>query len=336
AVLPSVLISALGSPENGPAQKGGYAAMGVIFGGIFFIVWLLTFLGTWENLQFAAVKTHIGPRDWADMFRNKTYRSFLGIFIFVQVTIDLVLALFVFFVDIVLMKYQYYALVMGILLVFQIFYMALAGKIAGKKGKRFPLFIAMPVWALTCIVFFFFTPNTPLWALCIIGVFVAVGPAAGNLCTWSMLSDLYDVGELMTTKRLEGLYSGFTTFIYKCSSGLAILIIGIGLQIAGFNQEEYNFLKTLGAVDYSQYNSSSVVWAIRSMIVFVPIIFQALVIFFALRYTLNNKRFDTVKNAIERFKTQGIGAVFSDTEKADLETVTGQKTEKLWGRLRTT
>jgi oligogalacturonide transporter len=335
AVLPSILINALGGTENGPAQKGGYAVMGLVFGGFFLAVWLLTFFGTWENPLFTKEKQHINFRDWTDMFRNKTYRSFLGIFIFVQVSIDLVLALFVFFVDIVLMKYQYYALVMGIMLIFQILYMALAGKIAGKKGKRFPLFVAMPIWALTCIVFFFFTQNTPLWLLCLMSVFVAIGPATGNVCTWSMLSDLYDVGELMSKKRLEGLYSGFTTFIYKLSSGLAILIIGIGLQFAGFNQTEYNYLKTQQMVDYSVYSSSPVVGAIRGMIVFIPLVFQALVILFALRYKLNAGRFNVVKNAIERFKSQGAGAVFSGSEKADLETVTGHKTEELWGRLHT-
>jgi oligogalacturonide transporter len=335
AVLPSILINSLGGAINGPAQKIGYAVMGVVFGGFFLIVWLLTFFGTWENPLFTRDKPRIGFRDWIDMFRNKTFRSFLGIFIFVQVSIDLMLALFVFFVDIVLMKYQYYALVMGILLVFQILYMALAGKVAGKKGKRFPLFVAMPIWAVTCIVFFFFTQDTPLWLLCMMSVFVAIGPASGNICTWSMLSDLFDVGELMSGKRLEGLYSGVTTFIYKCSSGLAILIIGIGLQFAGFNQDEYNYLKTLEMVDYSAYNSSPVVGAIKGMIVFIPLVFQALVVFFALRYKLNDNRFNIVKNAIERFKAHGLEAVFSDNEKADLETITGHKTEKLWGCLHT-
>ena len=161
-----------------------------------------------------------------------------------------------------------------------------------------------------------------------------MGPATGNVCTWSMLSDNYDLDELITGKRHEGLYSGFTTFVYKLSSGLAILIIGFGLGRAGFNQEEYNILKTLGTVDFSHYTGSSIVWAIKAMIVFVPITLQALAIFFTLRYKLDNRRFGTVKRAIERFKRDGKAAALaalSAEERADLETVTGQPIGELWG-----
>jgi oligogalacturonide transporter len=333
AVVPALLINVFGSPENGPDQRPGYTVMALIFGVIFGLVWILTFFGTWENPQFAGnANTHIGFRDWANMFKNKSYRSFLGIFIFVQVSIDLVLALFVFFVDIVLMKYQIYGLVMGIILVGQIFYMALFGKIAQIKGKRFPLLIALPVWAITCLIFLTYSTATPVWLICVVCVFTAAGPAAGNVCTWSMLSDLFDVDELLTSKRHEGLYSGFTTFIYKLSSGLAILIIGFGLQRAGFNQQEYNLLKTMGALDFGQYNDSSIVLSIKYMIVFIPLLFQAITLIFTLRYQLNNKRFSAVKSAIERFKRDGEKAAFTEEERADLKTVTGQNIEALWGR----
>jgi oligogalacturonide transporter len=335
AVVPALLINAFGNPVNGPLQKPGYAIMGFIFGAIFCIVWILAFLGTRENPQFQKnAQTRIGPRDWAAMFKNASYRNFLGIFIFVQVTIDLVLALFVFFVDIVLMKYHAYSLIMGVLLVSQIVYMALMGRVAELKGKRFPLFIAMPVFAATCLIFLTYSPSTPVWFICLVSALTAIGPATGNVCTWSMLSDIYDLDELITNKRHEGLYSGFTTFVYKLSSGLAILIIGFGLERAGFNQEEYNILKTLGTVDFSHYTDSSIVWAIKTMIVFVPIALAALAVFFTIRYKLNIRRFETVKNAIERFKRDGKTAAlaaFSAEERADLEMVTGRRLENLWG-----
>jgi oligogalacturonide transporter len=335
AVVPALLINTFGNPVNGPMQKPGYAIMGLIFGVLFGIVWILTFLGTWENPQFiSGARTRVSLRDWTTMFKNKSYRNFLGIFIFVQVTIDLVLALFVFFVDIVLMKFEVYSLLMGILLVFQIIYMGVMGKVAERKGKRLPLFIALPVFAVTCVIFLTYSPSTPVWFICVISALTAIGPATGNVCTWSMLSDNYDLDELITGKRHEGLYSGFTTFVYKLSSGLAILIIGFGLERAGFNQDEYNILKTLGTVDFSHYTGSSIVWTIKVMIAVVPIVLQVLAIFFTLRYKLNNRRFGTVKQAVERFKRDGKAAAlasFSAEERADLETVTGQRLENLWG-----
>jgi oligogalacturonide transporter len=334
AVVPSLLISAVGSPVNGPGQKPGYAVMAAIFGAIFGIVWILTFFGTWENPQFAHKPVErTGLRDWANIFRNKSYRSFLGLFIFVQVSIDLLLALFVFFVDIVLMKFELYSLLMGILLVSGIAYMAIFGKLAQVKGKRFPLFVSIPIFIVVCLFMLTFTPSTPVFILCIIALFISVQTSAGNVCTWSMLSDLYDVGELITSRRSEGIYAGFTTFVYKLSSGIAILIIGIGLQRAGFNQNEYNLLKSMGAIDFAGYANSSIVWAIKGMMVFIPVVFQLLALLFAARYKLSNKRFDTVRSAIARFKAEGAGAVFSQEERDDLKVVTGLEAEKLWGRI---
>ncbi|MDR0730391.1 MAG: hypothetical protein LBF63_01900, partial [Treponema sp.] len=102
----------------------------------------------------------------------------------------------------------------------------------------------------------------------------------------------------------------------------------------GFNQEEYNILKTLGAVDFSHYTGSSIVWAIKVMIVFVPIALQSLAIFFTLRYKLDKRRFGTVKRAVERFKQDGKAAALAALnaeERTDLETVTGHRVEDLWG-----
>lgn len=336
AVFPSMLISRFGSSVIGEAQKPGYLAMGIAFGLLFALGWIFAFLGTKEKPELMQKTQGSSFRDWAVVFQNKTYRTYLGIFLTVQIAIDLLLALIIFYVDIVLLKSESYIIIVGVLSVFQLIFMVVANKIAQKKGKHFPLLLGMPVWILVSFSFLFFSPTTPIFLVCIVAAVVGFGAACGNLSTWSLLSDSFDVDELMTGKRHEGLYSGFTTFMRKAASGAAILLLGFGLELAGFNQNEYTLLKTIdsatGTFDASMYATSGVVTAIKYMFVLVPVVLLTLTVIFTLRYKLNKRRFALVLSAIARFQADGDQATFTAEEATDLKLVTGRSVERLWGR----
>ena len=329
AVLPSILIKSFGGGVNGPAQKPGYLAMAIVFGVLFGACWLLTFLGTKERDDIPA-PAPFSIKQWFTVFRNKTYRNFLGIFVFVQVAIDLLLALFVFYIDIVVLQYKNYEVIMGVLLVFQLLFMFLHNRIAQKKGKCFPLYIGIPVWVAASIGFIFVTNATPLLVICALAVLVALGAAAGNLATWSMLSDTCDVDELMTGKRREGIYSGFTTFARKFSSGIAVLLLGFGLQFAGFDQNAYNLIRSSPSFDPAAFATTGVAGVIKWMFIIIPVVFLGVAFLFALRYKLDRKRFDCVMDGIKRLKEGQCMTDFCAEEKADFELLTGRPADTLW------
>lgn len=330
AILPGIIIKAVGGDVNGPAQKTGYLVMSIVWATIFASSWFITFLGTKEKVHNIE-NNRIGMKEWLSVFKNKTYRIYLGAFISFQVAIDLMLALFIFYIDIVVLKYKSYELIVGILLVCSLMFISLQGYIAKKKGKNFPLFIGMPIWIVASLFFIFITTETPVIVICILAVFIAIGTSAGNLSTWSMLTDIFDVDELMTGKRREGVYSGFTTFIRKAASGFAILILGFGLKAMGFDQNEYNLLKSqMDEFDPSAYAKSGVVQGIRWMFVIIPIVLLFITLIFAAKYKVNNKRFDTVIKAIELYKKGDGISDMSIEEKRDLELVTGVSEKELW------
>ncbi|HPK15801.1 MAG: Inner membrane symporter YicJ [Firmicutes bacterium ADurb.Bin248] len=329
AVVPSILIKSIGGEVNGPAQKSGYLAMGLVFGAIFALGWLFTFLGTKEREDLPEPEP-FSIREWFSVFRNKTYRIFLGIFIFVQVAIDLLLAIFIFYIDIVVLQYKNYEVVMGVLLVCQLLFMFMHNKIAQKKGKHYPLFVGIPVWIAASAGFAFVSSTTPLWVILALAVLIAAGAAAGNLSTWAMLSDTCEVDELITGKRREGIYSGFTTFARKCASGAAVLVMGFGLQLAGFDQLAYNQARANPGFDPAAYAESSAGSTIKWMFVVIPIVFLLAALAFALRYKLDNKRFERVIGGIEKLKAGQPSAAFSAEELADFELLTGRKAGELW------
>jgi len=330
AVIPGTIINAIGGASISPAQRNGYLVMAIVFGVIFGLCWLFAFLGTKEKEILPPVE-NITLKDWLSVFKLKAYRNFLGIFLFFQVTVDLVLALFIFYIDIVVLQYKNYTLVMGVLLVSQLIFMVVNGEIAKRKGKAFPLFIGLPLWIVISLMFIFIDSATPVIVICLFAALIGYGAAAGNLATWSMLSDIYDIDECVTAKRREGLYSGMTTFLRKFTSGISVFILGIGLKAIGFDQNEYNILKsqTLN-FDPAAYARSSIVQGIKWMFIAIPVILLIGCLVFAAANRINKRRFDTVIKALGDLRKDGTLSSLAPEEIIDLETAAGVPSDKLW------
>jgi oligogalacturonide transporter len=332
AIVPGILIKAVGGSVNGSAQKGGYLLMAAVMATVFGLCWLVTFLGTKEKENIPPPEK-TGLRDWLSLFQNKPYRNYLGIFLSFQIGVDLVLALFIFYIDIVVLKYDSYELVMGVLLVFSLVFMAVMGMVAKRKGKAFPLYIGMPVWIITMLGFLFVKNDTPVVVLCLLAGLIAVGSASGNLSTWSMLTDVFDIDEIRTAKRREGAFSGLTTFLRKFASGVAVLLLGFGLRALGFDQTQYNLLKSTSAeFDPSAYAQSTLVSGIKWMFVLIPVVLLSACLFFAIRNKVNKRRFNAVLRGIEAFRTGGSLDALTQQEREDIAIVTGEPESKLWGR----
>jgi len=330
AVIPGAIINGIGGMSIGPVQRNGYLVMAIIFGVIFGLCWLFTFLGTKEK-ELPETIEKITLKDWMGVFKLKPYRNFLGIFLFFQITIDLVLALFIFYIDIVVLQYKNYTLVMGVLLVSQLIFMVLNGEIAKKKGKTFPLFIGLPIWIVVSLMFLFINSATPVIVICLFAALIGFGAAAGNLATWSMLSDIFDIDECVNAKRREGIYSGMTTFLRKFTSGISIFILGFGLKAIGFDQNEYNILKSLSAdFDPAAYAQSSIVKGIKWMFIAIPVILLIGCLIFAAANKINKKRFDSVMKALSDLREEGKITTLTPEEITDVETATGLPQSKLW------
>ena len=331
AVIPSMIIKTIGGAQNGPKQTPGYLVMGLVFGAVFAIAWFVAFLGTRER-QDLPEPEKMTSKSWRSVFSNKAYRNFLGIFLSFQIAVDLVLALFIFYVDIVVLQYKNYELIMGLLLVFSMVFMVVMGAVAKKKGKAFPIYIGIPIWMVSTLAFIWLDANSPIYVLCVLAVLIAVGSAAGNLSTWAMLTDIFDIDEIRTGKRREGIYSGITTFLRKFASGVAVLLMGFGLQALGFDQNQYSILKaSTSEFDPAAYAKSDIVSGIKWLFVIIPFVLLAVCLLFAIKNKINKRRFDAVLHGIEQFKVNGHIDALSQQELDDVVVAAGAEKHELWG-----
>ena len=138
-------------------------------------------------------------------FPNKAYRNYLGIFLSFQVGVDLVLA------PVHLLYRHRRDEIRQLRARHGRAARVLAGVHGGdghaRQKKRqgvSAVHIGMPVWILTMLAFLFVKSDTPVIVLCILAGLIAVGSSSGNLSTWSMLTDVYDIDEIRTAKRREG------------------------------------------------------------------------------------------------------------------------------------
>ncbi len=169
---------------------------------------------------------------------------------------------------------------------------------------------------------------------------IAVGSASGDLATWrpgdlatwSMLSDIYDIDELLTTRRREGVYSGVTTFLRKFGRGVAVLLVGLGLQAIDFDQNEYAVLRAQSlSLDPRDYADNLAVIGIKWMFVAIPLVLLSVCLTFAVRNKVDQRRFDAVLAGIDELKTTGTLDDLSAQQLNDVLVVTGTSRDQLWG-----
>jgi len=169
---------------------------------VFAISWLAVFLGTWENeTKPSSMKSF---KDWLFVFKNRSFRIYVTVFILFQMAIDTVMTLAVYFLTVSLQKEVLFVPIMGTILVTQLVFIGIFSYMAQKTDKTTPAYIAAGMWIAASIAIFFLTPVTPGILVISICSLIGVGSAGCNLFSWATLPDIADVDELITGHRRRG------------------------------------------------------------------------------------------------------------------------------------
>lgn len=166
-------------------------------------------------------------------------------------------------------------------------------------------------------LFAFRPENVVLWLYVPV---IAVGLARGalNYIPWNTYNYMADVDEIVTGRRREGIFAGVMTFVRKATQALAVMFVGLTLDVAGFES---------GAAE----QSSTAIWTIVSVMFFGT--FTVLIAGFLVsrRFHLNSHTHEVLMGEIEQFKS-GSPAPISAERRAVVEDLSGWPYEKLWGR----
>jgi oligogalacturonide transporter len=303
-----------------------YFEVAVIFSVIFFVVILLTFLGTWEKekepvnvpLKKSLVQSFT-------VYKSFSFKMFILIFLAGQGAADFVTGLAVYYVDDVLNAYNggRFTMMMGVLLLAQFAGTIIFSIVMPRTSKKFPILVGFPVRIVATIALLFLSyEGSPFAIILVLSFIIGLGMAASSVSIYAILSDMADVDELITSISRPGIVSGMATFIRKIATGLSSTIIGILLAMIGYDE-------TLAASKLRQSASTQI--GITQLYVWLPILLMVLAIIFAVLFPMNRREYDIVKKEIKRRKGEETSVATSE-EIAVCEKVTGFKYDKLWNR----
>ena len=318
-LIPTVLIR-----DN--TRPASYLTVALIFGVIFTAAILWTFFGTWEK-EKEPVRVPLKDSfvQSFTVYKSRSFRMFIAIFLLGQGAADFVTGLAVYYVDDVLNAYGggNFTILMGVLLIAQFIGTILFGQIMQRTSKTFPILAGFPVRiAATLAMLLFSHEGANFTIILVLSFIVGLGMAASSTSIYAILSDMADVDELITGISRPGTCSGMATFIRKIATGLSSAVIGLLLGMIGYDEV---------AANAGMRQAASVQQGIAYIYVFVPVILMALTIYAALKYPLKQKEFDIIKKEIARRKG-GDDSLITAEEKDVCEKVTGFAYDRLWNR----
>ena len=257
------------------------------------------------------------------VFKNRSFRLFLGLYLFGQCGMDFISGMAVYYVDDVLNAYQngYFTYIMAALMISQLLGMAVFGPIMSHTSKKMAIMIGAPVRLIGIAGLYLFShEGASLLPILALTALVGFGNAGSLTGIFAVMADMTDVDELITSVRRPGVVSSMATFIRKVSSGLSAALIGFLLAAVGYDE----VLASTGA-----RQSVMTQKGIALIFILAPAILTLFLILVNLFFPITGKEFDFVQKDIARRKGTEAGKASAE-EKAALEKVTGFAYESLW------
>lgn len=227
AVLPMVIVGLF--PE-----KTGYVMMGFIFGLFYAVPFLGIFLWCRERTPFSKEISRFSLKKTLSPFKIRTYRSLIAIYLLAFFVMDVVSAVFTYYMTYFIGREDLLELVLGTMLITQIAALPFAIMLAEKIGKPKTFIIGAVVFILGSFALGFYNTSWPIGAIFVIAAVVGLGLIACIVMPWVMFPDVTDVSVLAFGDRRSGAFAGFMTFLRKFSSAIGIWAVGFMLQFSGY------------------------------------------------------------------------------------------------------
>ncbi len=312
AVIPKTIIDLTSSMSK------GYLLMGIVFGFVFVLIWLILFLHMKGKEIYQCVKDQDAflKALWST-FKNKAFLYLVGIYLFSFIVNDLLSVNFIYYLTYYLDRSDIYTPIMGGLLLSAVVSLLAYVKLTKKYGKRKTYIIGASFWTVILGGLMLFGQTIPSSIIMIYALFLGLGMGVSYAIPWSMLPDVIDLDQVITGQRREGIYSGVMTFLRKLSSSLAVLLISFVLDLSGY-------IATTDGTTVTQPDSS--ILAIRLIISVAPMICLAIALYCSYKFPIKASNFPYIRLFL-KIKGEGFQNIDSnsiDTIEKELSDMTGQ------------
>jgi len=266
----------------------GYLVMALVFGVLFAIPFLLIFLGAAERVPAPDERSQFDLSLFIAPLRIRSFRLLVGIYVACYLAIDVVSAIFAYYMNYYLERPAELNYVIGALLVVPVFLVPVVVRMANRQGKARTISLFVLIWAAGLILLSLLTPAWPWWAIYAVALVIGCGVIGGIVIPWLMYPDTTDVGELALGKRVSGSFSGIMTLMRKTAGAFGIFIVSTVLEIAGYVPP---VTEVIDGVSSEQLftQPDGVIIALRTVVTGLPLVLIVVILILAARYPITKQ-----------------------------------------------
>ena len=310
---------------NSFADPGtGHLIMGLLFSIIFAVPYIFVFTGTWElpiEDKSGAERKSIF-RNFSSIYRNRTFRIHIAMYICSYAAMDVLMAWFKFYVIDYLKKPGVVTIGLGAILITQIIVLPVYVRLSNRRGHAFAYRSGLIVWAAAMTAMAFHNPDSSMIFIVLNCVLVGAGMSAGVIIPFQLLPFDADVDELITTEKRAGTYAGAMTLIRKLIQGALVLpLLGLLLSVIGYQT-------ATGGETVIQ--TAATLMKLRIIFAGTPILLAVAGIFVSFRFPVTPSSHKILIAEIERLKNGGRKSEADPEVKSVCEKMTGLEYEKLY------
>jgi sugar (glycoside-pentoside-hexuronide) transporter len=277
----SALARMLGDDAGAWSIAAGITAVWLV------LPWLAVHRVSWERPRRTDAPEPVRMREaLRALSQHQSYRVLCSLYITGRIAIDVVSAMFFYYVAWVIGRRDDFESVMFTFLAVVILSLPFWLAVARHFDKKTVLIVGILWWICAQLVIFAGGPDWPRWMIFAVAGFAGIGYGVADLMPWAMLPDVIDEDESLTGERREGLYNGTFTFLRKIGGASAVLMVGIGLDLARYDGK-------------AAMQPESAIEAIRIMMALVPAMLLVATAWIARRYPLSREAHAAILRSLE-------------------------------------
>ncbi len=287
--LPSLIVNSF------PNARLGHLAMALIFGTLGVLPLLLTFFGTRERPEYQTQAQPTIRESLAVIRNNQPFQFALGMYLLTWTTIDLLMAVLLYFIRYWLQMGEFESLIMGTLFVSAVIFLPVWNWLSHRWNKRTAYVVGIGFFALMMIVLSFVQSSTPLPYVIGLAVLLGVGVSAAHVIPWSILPDAVEWDEWQSGNRHEGAFYSMVSLAQKVASSIAIPLALVSLGLSAYIPE-------------TTQQAPSALGVIRWLVGLVPPVLLVGGIVFVLLYPLSRENHAEVRRMLAERRAQAAEA----------------------------
>ncbi|WP_256759619.1 MFS transporter [Cohnella sp. WQ 127256] len=282
------------------SKADAFGYVGIIFGIIIMLLLILTGIVSKERVNGERTNYEGFFTTIHSFLKLKEFRNTYGLFLFNNVGVGIIMALFIFFLSDVLKVEGDATLFMAIPLVSAIVCAPFWNQMSNRYGKRLAYIIGSIFLSLVMLLVLLLPEKNVLYTT-IVCILAGIGISACQIIPMSIIPDIIDIDEHKNGIRREGALNGILQLMQKVATGLSIAGVSLIIEFYGYVKAD----ETAGAAQ-AIVQPETALTAIRILLAVAPAVCFVISILCAWKLNVSKDRFNNIIRELESRKKNGI------------------------------